>query len=68
MSTVSDALRSLVRARPGCLDGKLLNSEGQPYVQANVGDDPLTLGYTYFAPWSDLSAKARPTTQKRSML
>ena len=35
---------------PGCFDNKLLNDQGLPYVESEVGLNPLMHGYAFCAP------------------
>ena len=47
------ALIEQLRARPGCLDGRLLHLDsGKPYEEARVGVNPLAHGYCVCAPAS----------------
>ncbi len=36
---------------PGCWDGQLLNSLGEPYSEIAHGLDPISKGFSYCAPW-----------------
>lgn len=51
ISAIEQAVCRRVRESPGCLDGKLVNYYGQPYVQLMHGDNPLAAGFDICAPY-----------------
>ena len=39
------AIIGMQQADPGCMDGRLLNFDGDVYIEARVGLNPLANGY-----------------------
>ena len=52
ISAIEEVICRRVRERPGCLDGKLVNYYGQPYVQLMHGDNPLAAGFDICSPYT----------------
>ena len=54
------AIIGMQQADPGCMDGRLLNFDGDVYIEARVGLNPLAHGYCVRA-----SAKQEAAWNKR---
>lgn len=58
LTALEEIMMDKQRANPGCLDGKLLNFQGEPYSEARHGTNPLGQGYCICAPAKPLRLKS----------